>query len=310
MAKQIIITGATGFIGKSLCFHLLEHGYAVTVLSRNPENAADIFENSVKTTHWNGKDIESWKEVLEASYAVINLAGENIASGRWTPGKKKNILDSRINASRAISEAIKHARNKPEVIIQGSATGYYGSRGDEQLTEISRKGTGFLADVVEQVESTMKKMKSGDTRIVFIRTGIVLERESGILSRMMLPFRFFAGGPPGSGKQWLSWIHLEDEINAIRFLLENKEAEGIYNLTAPDPVTMKEFCSIMGKAMKRPSWLPVPAFALKILFGQMADETILTSQRVLPQRLLEAGYNFKHNNLENALSDILKNRKS
>jgi uncharacterized protein (TIGR01777 family) len=302
---KVIITGATGFIGRALCRKLLEAGYHVVALSRNADGGRKILGGGVVVKEWDGKSSRGWKELANGAYAIINLAGENISTGRWTQKKKQRILRSRLDAGKAVVEAVAEAQEKPRVVIQSSGIGYYGSTSDQMVDESSLPGKGFLVDVAQEWEASTKKVESWDIRHVVIRTGVVLGREGGALPRLLTPFRFFVGGPLGSGKQWLPWIHLEDEVKAIRFFIEKEDLSGPFNLCAPEPVTMKEFCNILGKVIRRPSWLPVPGFTLRLLFGEMAEEALLSGQRAVPKRLLDGEFQFKYPNLKPALEEIL-----
>jgi hypothetical protein len=303
---RIIITGATGFIGRALTKELLEAGYEVVALSRNPKTGKRIFDNGFSIVAWDGKSADGWGANADGAYAIINLAGENISSGRWTKKRKQMILKSRLNAGKAVVEATKQARQKPKVVIQASAIGYYGSRLDEALDESSSSGTGFLCEVAQQWESSTKEVESLGVRHVIIRTGIVLGSDGGALPRLIRPFRFFVGGPLGSGNQWFSWIHLHDEIGAIRFLTEKEHLHGVFNLISPGALQQKDFSKILGKIMRRPSWLPVPGFLMRLFMGEMAEALLLSGQRVVSKRLLEAGYNFQYPNAKSALQEILR----
>ena len=301
---RVIITGATGFIGKALCSEL-GRDYEVIALSRDAEGARQSLGSMAKVVQWDARTPAGWDREADGSHAIINLAGENLASGRWNQARKSKILQSRLDAVKAIAETIKRLHNKPKMVILASAIGYYGPRQDEQLDEAAAPGEGFLASVCRQVEGSAEEFEKLGVRCVVIRTGVVLGRSGGALPRMILPFRFYLGGHLGSGRQWFSWISLDDEVAAIRFLMENKNLRGVFNLTAPQPVTMKEFCQILGKVLNRPSWLSVPVFAARLALGEMADEMLLSGQRVLPGRLLASGLKFKHPDLEKALSDIM-----
>jgi uncharacterized protein (TIGR01777 family) len=305
MSNQIIITGATGFIGKSLCKQLVQAGYDLVVLSRNPKKGSESLPNQIRVASWDAKTSEGWADYADGAYAIINLAGENIGSGRWTPGKKRRILESRLNAGKAVVEAIKKVGNKPKVLIQASGIGIYGNRDDEILDEFSRPGSGFLTEVAKQWEGSTKKVESFGVRHVIIRTGVVLGADGGFLSRVILPFRLFVGGRLGSGNQWIPWIHLDDEVRAICFLMERQNLKGAFNLTAPNPLISKDFFNLLGKTIKRPSWLPVPGFLLSLLLGERARELILSGQRAMPKRLLESGYDFLYPDAKSALREIL-----
>jgi len=309
MEKKVIITGGSGFIGRVLAGELAICGYEVIVLSRRPEKAIRHQSSRVHTAHWNPEDPESWMHHLSGDCAIVNLAGDNIASSlRWTAAKKNRILGSRLFVGKAVSEAVKQAVHKPRVLIQASAVGIYGNRYDEVLTEASVPGNGFLADVAGQWEKSISAVRDQGVRCVAIRTGIVLGKGGGFLERVIVPFRLFAGGHPGNGRQWLSWIHLADETQAIRFLIEHEDLNGCFNLTAPGPLTARDFFKTLGRVTKRPSWLHPPAFVLRLLFGELAQELLLSGQRVHPHRLLNAGYVFRYPDVFSALNDLLSVR--
>lgn len=237
---------------------------------------------------------------MDGAEGVIHLAGEPIAGKRWTAEQKQKIRSSRIDTTRALVAAIAAAKQKPRFLINSSAIGYYGARGDEALNEQAGPGSDFLARLCVDWEGEAIKAEEHGLRVIRLRTGIVLGRGGGALAKMLLPFKLFIGGPLGSAKQWMSWIHLEDEIGLIQFLIENPQARGVVNATAPNPVTMKEFCQTLGRALHRPSWAPVPAFALRLMLGEMA-EMLLTGQRVLPEKALSLGYRFRYPDLREAL---------
>ena len=308
MSKTVIISGATGFIGTVLVQKLVEKNYAVVVLSRNPGKAVALRNSGAEVVAWDGQTAQGWGNYAAGAYGIINLAGENIAAGRWTPARKTAILQSRLAAGRALTEAVEKAAQKPRAVIQASGIGYYGNRGDEVLDEASTAGSGFLSDVALQWEKSTGPVEALGVRRAIIRTGIVLGRKGGFLSRVLLPFRLFTGGYMGSGRQWLSWVHMEDEVGAICFLLEREDARGAFNLSSPQPLTAKDFFAEVGRALDRPSWLPVPGYALRMLLGEMAEELILSGQRALPARLLEAGYAFHYPLARGALQNILSGR--
>jgi len=302
---RVVITGATGFIGRALC-KALHRDYEVIALSRDASRAAKSVGDWAKVIEWDGRTTGSWFMQANGAFAIINLAGENVASGRWNESKKAGILHSRLDSSRAVLEVIKQVDKKPTVVILASAIGYYGSRQDEKLDETSTPGKGFLANVCQRIESYAEEIEGVGVRCVVIRTGVVLGRDGGAFAKIVKPFRFFLGGYLGSGRQWFSWIHLEDEVAAIKFLMENEHLKGAFNLTAPQPVTMKEFSKILGKVMHRPARLNVPAFAARLALGEMADEMLLSGQKVLPKRLLNTGFDFQYTNVEQALNDITR----
>lgn len=302
---RVVITGATGFIGRALCKELLDSGYEVVALSRSVDRGREVLGQNVTVAAWDGRSAQGWAQYAEGARAVVNLAGESIAAGRWTRAKKEEILKSRLNAGKAVTEAVTLARVKPAVVIQSSGIGYHGSAGDEVVDESSHPGTGFLSRVAEKWEASTKEVEAMGTRQVIIRTGVVLGKDGGALPRLLTPFRLFVGGPLGSGKQWFPWIHLDDEVKAIRFLIERDDLRGAFNLVAPEPVTTRDFCRTLGRVMKRPSWFKVPALMLRLLFGEMAEEVLLSGQKAVPKRLLEAGFDFKFADVESALRDIL-----
>jgi uncharacterized protein (TIGR01777 family) len=306
MSKRIIVTGGTGFIGKKLCCELVESAYDVIVLTRNIVKAKNIFGDKVDPILWDSKTSEGWIKFADGAHAIINLAGDNIGAGRWTKKKKQRILQSRIHAGKAVVEAITQAKNKSKVVLQASGIGIYGDRSDGLLDEASSLGSGFIPDLARQWELSVKEIETTGVRVVYIRTGVVLGEGADFLKRTLLPFRFFIGGHLGSGKQWISWIHLEDEVRAIKFLLEREDLNGVFNLSAPNPLTFKEFFKTLGKVMNRPSWFHVPGSLLKILLGEMAEGLILSGQRAIPKRLLAAGFKFTYPELESALKEIIK----
>jgi uncharacterized protein len=309
---NVLITGGTGLIGQALIPALLTDGHKVSVLTRSPAKVQVVLPPEVTAIQWDGRSTDGWAYVIEGTDAVINLAGENIAGDslytilahRWTPAQKRRIQTSRVNAGRALVEAIAAADKKPEVLIQSSAVGYYGPQGDELILEQSPGGEDFLAEIVQAWEASTAEVEQLGLRRAIIRTGLVLAPQGGILPIMLLPFRLYSGGPLGSGKQFLPWIHIRDEVDAIRFLLGNTSTQGIYNLSAPNPVSSTEFGSIAGKEIKRPSWLRVPGFILKLALGEKST-LVLDGQRALPQRLLDAGYAFTFPNLDTALQDLI-----
>jgi len=306
MSQRIVVTGGTGFIGKKLCEELISEEYEVVVLTRNLEKAKEILGEMVTPIHWDGKSSTGWFQYVEDTYAIINLAGENIGTGRWTRKKKKIILQSRINAGKAIIEAVTNVKKKPKVMLQASGIGIYGNRGDELLDESSPLGSSFMPALARQWEQSVKVIELMGVRVAYLRTGVVLGEGAEFLRRTLLPFRFFIGGHLGSGNQWISWIHCEDEVRAIKFLLEQEVLNGVFNLSGPNPLKYKDFFKTLGKIMKRPSWFHVPGFLLKLILGEMAKELILSGQRAIPKRLLEAGFEFTYPELESALREVLK----
>jgi uncharacterized protein (TIGR01777 family) len=299
---KVVITGGTGFIGRSLSVLLLDHGYEVICLTRDVDRAAMVLDPRVRPVVWGGVNHSGWRRELEGASAVVNLAGSSIGEGRWTKSNKQRILGSRIKAGQTVAEAVRLARDKPRALIQASAVGFYPHRSDQVFSEDSAGGEGFLSGVCRDWEDSTRAVESLGVRRVIIRTGLVLGR-GGLLKRMSQPMRFFLGGPLASGRQWMSWIHIRDVAEAVRFLLEGDRA-GAFNITSPRPVRNRELCRALSSVLKRPCWLPVPAPLLKLIFGRMAEEIILASQRVAPGRLEEAGFSFRFPGIEEALMDI------
>lgn len=300
-----VITGGTGFIGRGLSRKLVDDGYDVAVLTRDPDAHEKVAGGKIRYVKWDGSTAAGWGALANGAAAVVNLAGANIAGKRWTAEVKERILQSRVAAGNAVAEAIAAAKSKPGVLVQASAVGVYGSRGDEELDESSPPGDGFLAEVVRKWESSTVAAEDARVRRVVIRSGLVLGADGGAFPRLLRPFKFFAGGPLGTGRQWFPWIHYRDEIEAIKFLIINERTSGVYNLCGPELLRNRDFSRIIGQILKRPWWWPVPAFVLRTLYGEMADALLLASEKVLPGRLLEAGFQFKYRTAEAALRDLV-----
>ncbi|HLE13186.1 MAG TPA: TIGR01777 family oxidoreductase [Anaerolineales bacterium] len=301
---RTIITGGTGLIGSHLARSLAADGNEVVLLSRQPEKNSGDLSQRVWIEKWDGRTAEGWGGLVEDAEVIINLAGENLAAGRWTDQRKKSILESRVNAGHAVVQAVKQAAQKPRLVIQSSAIGYYGNRPEDPATEQTPPAGDFLARVCQAWEESSQEVESLGVRRVIVRTGVILSTEGGPLPRMLLPMRLFVGGPLGDGRQWLSWIHLADEIEAIRFLIDHPSTSGSFNLNAPNPLRNREFMSTLGKVINRPSLIPAPAFAIRLLFGEMAT-IVLDGQKVIPSRLQQLGYSFKFKDAESALRDLL-----
>ncbi len=299
---QVLIAGGSGYIGRALAKHLLDQGHRVVVLSRNPQNAG--LPSSAVVVGWDGASSKGWGHVVEETDAIVNLTGENLGAGRWTPARLRKIVASRLDPGRAIVEAVGQAAHKPAVIFQASAVGYYGKLDDQVVTEDSPPGQDALAKIVVDWENSTRPAEELGVRVVVGRSGLVLSRQSLALKPLILQYSLFAGGPVGSGKQWWSWITLHDEVRAIQYLLENEGAHGLYNLTAPEPLTMGDFGRVLASVLRRPFWFPIPAFALKIVFGEMST-VLLDGQRVIPERLLDLGFTFQYPKLRAALEMIL-----
>lgn len=303
---KVAITGATGFIGRHLVESLLGEGHSVLALTRSYKNAAAHLPTEAVALQWAGPEEEQWVHEVARCDAIVNLAGENLSSGRWTKSKRRALLESRLEAISTLRKPIEQHTGGRLTLIEASAVGYYGPRDDDELSEDAAAGSGYLAEIASQCEREAAKLASDRTRVVLIRTGIVLGREAGLLPRLFSPLRLGFGGYPGNGRQWLSWIHIDDEVGAIKFLLENQGLEGAYNLTAPMPLRMGEFLRTGGKLLHRPVWFPLPAWGLRVVFGEMADEALLAGQRVVPKRLRDAGYAFAYPDAESALTSLLR----
>lgn len=301
---KIVLAGGTGFIGRVLLRELSDKEHEVILLTKHLSTAEHLENKFIKVVWWDRKTVGDWVKHIDSADAVINLCGENVANGRWTEEQKKILIKSRIDSTRAIVEAISKAGSKPKIFINASAAGFYGHVENEEVDESHVRGQGFLADICEKWESIAKRAEDYELRVVLLRIGVVLDKSGGALKKMLPPFMMFAGGPPGNGKQWVSWIHRDDVAGAIMFALEHPEIRGPINITAPNIVTMKDFCKAVGKAVHRPSWAPVPAFALKIMLGDMS-ELLLTGQKAIPKKLQEAGYKFKYEKVEDALQAAL-----
>jgi uncharacterized protein (TIGR01777 family) len=299
---KILITGATGLVGTALAGALAREGHTVCRLVRAEsakEKSAAGFDVA-----WSPATGELGGAAVGAD-AVVNLAGASIAGGRWTAKRKELLRASRVDTTRALVGAISKMAARPRVLLSASATGYYGGRRDEILTEESGAGDDFLASVAKEWEAEARKAEALGIRVVLLRFGVILVKHGGALPQMMLPFRFGAGGKLGSGQQWMSWITLEDAIGAIQLALKNENVAGPLNVVAPQPVQNAEFTCVLAKAMHRPAIFPAPAFALRLALGEMADALLLASQRVAPQRLQTLGYSFLHPDLATALASVL-----
>lgn len=304
-SKRVVVTGATGLIGKALCKRLTEKGYAVVVFSRDPAKARQQVPGAAEYVAWEPAESGAWSASIDGAYAVINLAGASIAGKRWNPAYKQEILNSRVIGTRGIVKAIAAAQVKPQILINGSAIGYYGFRDDTKLDESAPPGSDFLANVCKAWEAEAMKAEALGVRVVMVRTGIVLDKHEGSLPLMMLPFRLFAGGPVLPGGQYFAWVHLADEVGLILFALENGGVRGPINATAPEPQTNKVFSATLGRVMGRPSLFPVPGFALSIVMGEAA-QLVTSGQRVIPKKAQTLGYQFQFPTSEAALRDVIK----
>lgn len=300
---RVLITGGSGLIGRALVTDLAHNSHEAIIISRKPERIIGL-PAGVRAERWDGRTGEGWYSLANGADAIVNLAGENISSGRWTDERKRSILQSRLNAGQAVVQAVKAVTHRPRVVIQASGIGYYGPCGDEEITEEVLPGHDFLSRLAVDWETSTASLEELGVRRAVIRTGVVLSMEGGALPQMLLPFRFFVGGRLGSGRQWFPWIHIADEVGAIRFLIEKEVASGPFNLSTPVPVTNSEFSHLLGQQLRRPALMPMPGFALRLLFGEMAT-ALLDGQRGIPKRLLQLGFRFRFPEAGPALRDLL-----
>ena len=295
---KILISGANGLVGKSLVPRLSSSGHDIRPLSRDSTDGKAIAWN-VSTGEIDEAALERWG----APEAVIHLAGENIAARRWSAEQKRKIRESRVEATQRLAAHL--AKRPPRIFICASAVGFYGDRGDEILTEASPAGTGFLADTCEAWERSTARLLIAGVKVAHLRFGMILSPQGGALARMLPIFRAGLGGRLGNGSQWMSWISLDDTIGTIEFCLTTRSLSGAYNAVAPNPVRNGDFTAVLAQVLKRPAVMPAPGFALRLLYGEMADALLLSSQRVVPQRLEQAGFDFQHAKLFDALKAVL-----
>ncbi len=306
---QIIIAGGSGLIGRELCANLVKEGDDITIFSRNPAKVT-LITPGVKVIQWDGSTLGDWQQEVENAETIINLTGENLSGerfipARWTVQRKRLLLQSRVDSGRVLDQAIGLAAHKPSIFIQASGIGFYGTRQTKPLSEIDQPGDDFLARLSLDWEASSQPVEQMGVRRVIVRNGVVLSTKGGALPRLILPYKLFAGGRFGNGRQVYSWIHIADEAGAIQWLVHNPNAQGIYNLTAPNPVTNDEFGRCVAMVMGRPHYLPVPAFAMQLMLGEVSS-VVLEGQTVLPKKLLDQGYQFKFPRLEDALRDLLR----
>jgi uncharacterized protein (TIGR01777 family) len=296
---KVLITGASGFIGRELQHALREKGHDLLLASRGEPR-------DISWVQWSVDEGFADPKRLEGIDAVIHLAGESISGLRWTDEKKKAIRDSRVIGTRNVVDAISELDQRPSVLIAASAVGFYGDRGDEILTETSKSGKTFLADVCREWEAESRRAEDSGVRTVLLRTGLVMSKEGGALGTMLLPFKMGLGGVIGDGKQWMSWISLDDHINVITSALENESVRGAVNSVSPEPVMNEEFTKVMGEVLYRPTFIPVPEFAVHLMLGEMGEELLLNSERVIPKRLTDLGFKFKFGDLKKAIENAVK----
>ena len=294
---KILVTGATGLVGSAVVPFLAGGGHEVARLGRSAPGAGDI--------RWDPDAGVLDARALEGFDGVVHLAGENIASGRWSAAKKRRIKESRVRGTRLLAETLAGLERPPRVLVSASAVGFYGDRGDEELTESSPAGSGFLSDVCREWEAATEAAEGKGIRVVHARLGVVLSRDGGALGKMLTPFRLGAGGIVGNGRQYMSWMTLDDTAAALGHLLATETVSGPVNVVAPVPVTNREFTSTLGRVLRRPTVFPLPGFVARVVFGEMADALLLASTRVQPAGLLDSGYTFRHGTLEEGLRHVL-----
>lgn len=301
MSKKIVITGATGLIGRKLANEFIKEGNQVTVVSRSIDKARKIIPDAYNYIEWDYKKEPA--DFVNGNDIIIHLMGENIMAKRWSDDHKKNVFESRVDSTNALVKAISNAEVKPSVFIHSSAIGFYGI-GNFEADENTSKGNGFLADVVEAWEKEAEKVEKENVRRVSVRLGIVLDKNDGALKRMILPFRLFIGGPLGSGKQWFPWISIDDVVRIFKFVIENEKISGPVNAVSPGVVSMKEFANALGNVLKRPALIRVPEFILKLILGEAAD-ALIYGVKVKPKKLIENGFEYNDTSIYNALKKIL-----
>lgn len=303
MSKKIIITGATGLIGSNISKKLIERGDKVIVFTRNPGKARRKLPDAYEYIKWNYDEVTSeWEEKISDADAVIHLAGESVMANRWTDKHKRKVYESRITGTKNLVDAITETENKPQAFISASAIGYYDNDINKEYDEYAEPGTGFLAKVTEDWENEAKKVEQAGVRRVNIRIGIVLDKNEGALPKMMLPYKFFVGGPLGSGKQWIQWIHIDDVADLFIYALDNN-LSGVFNAVS-DNVKMKKFAETLGKVLRKPSFFSVPSFVLKLVLGEASD-SIIKGSKIIPARTIESRYSFRYTELDQALKNLL-----
>jgi len=305
MNKKIIVTGATGLIGRKLCSQLLEQGNEITIFTRDPEAAKKTIKGAKQYVKWNYNNPEEWKNYLNETDSIVHLAGTNLGAKRWNYEFKKELFNSRIESTRQLVNTMKNCKDKPKSFITASAVGYYGDRGDEVLIEKSITGKDFLSNLCSAWEKEAEKIEDQNVRRVSLRIGLTLSNEGGVLKKFLPPFKIFLGGPLGNGKQWFPWIHIEDLINIFIHTINTESLQGPVNIASPGIVRMNDFATSLGKILRRPSLIPVPKFAIRIAAGELGKYAVM-SQRVSVEKILNAGYKFKFEKLEDALRDLLK----
>jgi len=301
---RIVLAGGSGFLGQALTRSLSQKGHLVIVLTRGQIAPGGSNLAGVRYTRWDGRTGGPWTQQLGGADAIINLSGASLGDGRWTPQRKEVLLNSRVNATTALVEALRTVASRPTVLINASATGYYGHVPEGELDESSPAGSDFLATVCRSWEAAAEAAERLGVRVVRVRTGFVIGREAPAFQRMMTPFRFFAGAWYGRGLQWFPWIHLRDVVSGYLHALENASLSGPVNLVAPESIRMREFSKLLGSIVGRPAWMPVPAVALRILLGEMSN-LLITGQRAIPRKLQHIGFAFAYPRIREALSQAI-----
>jgi uncharacterized protein (TIGR01777 family) len=305
---RVLVTGGTGLVGTRLIHHLQKRDDKVVLLTRRPDTARERFGPTVNVVEGDPTQPGAWMDAAAECDGVINLAGENLFGHRWNDDFKKQIAESRVKSTENVAQALgknsARSNGAPRVLVNASAIGIYGPHGDEELTEESPPGADFLSKVCVDWEHAARGAEANGVRVVLIRIGVVLDKTGGALAQLLTPFRFGGGGPVGSGRQWMSWIHHEDLVGLFLLALDKPEATGSINGTAPKPVTNKEFAQALGRALHRPAFMPMPGFMMRLLIGEAAD-VVVKGQRVLPQRALALGYEFKFPTIDAALADAV-----
>jgi uncharacterized protein len=304
---RVLISGGSGLIGRALSRRLVERGDEVVILSRHPRRIRNL-PAGIRAVRWDGHTGNGWFHEIIQDSAIVNLAGENLLQWRWTEERRRRILDSRVNAGKAVVDAVQRTRYRPTVVIQASGVNYYGTDSPEPSTECSPPGDDFLARVCVAWEASTVAVEELGVRRSIIRSGVILSRDSPALRLLALPFRFFVGGKIGSGRQVLNWIHRDDHVSAVLHLLDQPDAVGPYNLNAPIATTNAEFSSALGRVLRRPALIPAPALALRLALGEMAMAMVVEGQFARPQRLVDRGFTFDYPEIEGALRDALDRR--
>lgn len=300
---KVVIAGGSGWLGSALCRSFATDRHEAVVLSRSRRSPAGA--PGSRSIAWDGRTLGDWADEIDGADAIVNFAGESIAQGRWNAERKRSLRASRVEPTAVLVQAIERARRRPAVLANASAVGYYGDRGDETVTERDPPGSDFLARLVIDWEAAAQRAADLGVRVVLLRQGVVLGSGGGALPRITLPFRLFVGGPIGSGMQWVSWVHIEDVVGLFRLAIDCPDANGPMNVTAPEPVRYRDFAAAVGRALGRPSWLPVPPLGLRAALGELA-EALLAGQRACPAVAQRLGYTFREADLDRALHRALK----